>query len=189
MREKTPASSRKRTHTHIKEAAHLDSKHNYLYPLSTSVPPLLLALLARGSIGLVISSLPSVSSTSAASLSSARSDSKVTRATANCSSRPLHFLPGISTPQVCNSSAGCNENKNKTTKQKCFSDPQPRGPLRSGVKAAGGKGEKKGEEKNYKNKAKELGKDADESVGDAVHRRKTNKKRVTFFSSTVNAEK
>lgn len=52
-----------------------------------------------------------------------------------------------------------------------------------------GKRRKKGREKNYKNKAKELGKDADESVGDAVHRRKTNKKRVTFFSSTVNAEK
>lgn len=111
----------------------------YPYPLSTSVPPLLLALLARGSIGLVISSLPSVSSTSAASLSSARSESKVTRATANCSSRPLHLLPGISTPQVWNSSAGCKiKNKKKITKQKIFlRPPQHRRPLQSGVKAAG----------------------------------------------------
>lgn len=46
---------------------------------------------------------------------------------------------------------------------------------------------RKKKKKNYKNKAKELGKDADESVGDAVHRRKTNKKR--FTSITVNAEK
>lgn len=52
-----------------------------------------------------------------------------------------------------------------------------------------GKKEKKRKKINYKNKAKELGKEADESVGDAVHRRKTNKKRFTFFSITVNAEK
>lgn len=51
-----------------------------------------------------------------------------------------------------------------------------------------GEKEKK-RKKNYKNKAKELGKGADESVGDAVHRRKTNKKRFTFFSIIVNAEK
>lgn len=101
-----------------------------LYPRSTSAPPLLLALLARGSTGLGTSSAPSVSPTSGASLSSARSDSKVTRATANCSSRPLHLLPGIlSTPQACNSRAGCSKKvkneKNKNEKKNTSQTPRP----------------------------------------------------------------
>ena len=101
----------------------------YLYPRRTSAPPLLLALLARGSMALVISSLPSVSPTSAASLSSARSDSKLSRATANCSSRPLHLLPGISSLQVCNSSAEYRtkkkKKKNTGKKKKLLRPPEP----------------------------------------------------------------
>lgn len=144
----------------------------YLYPLRTSIPPLLLALLARESIGLVIISLPSVSSTSAASLSSARSESKVTRATANCSSRPLHLQPGISTPQIWNSSAGCkNWGGKKQQNKKYFSDPPP-APSTSAVWSQSCRGNRK---KNYQNKAKESGKYIDESVEDAVHRRKTKK--------------